>query len=149
MNSEKMEILKRLTFKVLQEVCFLFQSDSLSKEDPEKPPILVQVDCGDTYTLFLQFDPVLAESITTNFLGTTREEIDDNLINSTVTEITNMVGGNFINQLNLDTSAKLSIPQILDESWSEQDFTDLSHIEAETLQIDKRLLQVAIVEHEK
>jgi len=148
-NSEKMEILKRLTFKVLQEVCFLFQSDSLSKDDSEKPPILVQVDCGDTYTIFLQFDPVLAESITTNFLGTTLDEIDETLINSTVSEITNMVGGNFINHLDLDTSSKLSIPKILDETWGEQDFADLSHIEAETLQIDKRPLQVAIVEHEK
>jgi len=141
-----MELLKRLTFDILQEMCFLFQSDEPSSPDTGTKSILVRVDCGETYQIYLRFDSRLSETIAQNLLGTTSETLDDTLRNSALTEIANMVGGNFINHMNMDISAKVSIPQIVKSDWNEQSFDTPTRISTEWLYIDKRPLQLAIVE---
>lgn len=146
MTSEKMALLKRLTFEIMQKMCFLFPSDEPTSPEVSAGNILVRVDCGQLYQIYLRFDSRLAETIAQNLLGTTSEALDDTLRNSALTEIANMVGGNFVNQMNMDTSDKVSIPQIVESDWNEQYFEAPIRISTEWLYFDKRPLQLAIVE---
>jgi len=141
-----MELLKRLTFDIMQEMCFLFRSDTPDSPEVSGENTLVRVDCGKTYQIYLRFDSRLAETIAQNLLGAEAEAVDDTLRRSALTEIANMVGGNFINQMALDISTKVSIPRIVEKDWNDQEFDTPARISTEWLYIDKRPLQLAIVE---
>ncbi len=147
MNTEKIEILKRLTFNILKEMCFLFQSDSLSSAQPEETPILVRINCGEKYSLFLQFDPLLAHTIARNFLGTSEEDMEERLLKSALTEVANMVGGNFMNVTNMESTAHLSLPEIVEDGWRAFGHDPQIRVVTEAIKVNQRPLQLAIAEH--
>ncbi|HKJ69859.1 MAG TPA: chemotaxis protein CheX [bacterium] len=147
MITEKIELLKRLTFNILKEMCFLFQSEDLSSVQSEELPILVRIDCGKKYSLFLHFDPILAHTIARNFLGTAQEVIESPFLESALTEVVNMVGGNFMNATHMESTAHLSLPEIVEEDWRVFGHDPRTRIVTEAIKVNDRPLQLTIAEH--
>ncbi len=147
MKSQRLETLKRLTFKVLEEMCFILPSQSLRDESDERDSLIVHLRCGETSDLYLEFDARLVRIIAENFLGLDAFPEEADLIRSSVKEIGNMIGGNYMNSVNIPAENRLSIPEIVQSAWSPGERSPHYSIESETLYAEGYALTLTIVEH--
>lgn len=149
MRPLNLEILKRLTFKVLEESCFLLPTQPKTIEEYTTPPketITVKIECGDRYGIYVQFDNKLAPEIAENMLGLPLDEIEDDLIESSLKEMVNIIGGNFMNSTNIPTSAKLSIPEIISGPLEKSYSYPVSDTLTETVFLNDRKIKLTLVE---
>ncbi|MBD3275080.1 MAG: hypothetical protein GF372_07195 [Candidatus Marinimicrobia bacterium] len=142
MENKNLETLRNLTFSVLEDMCFLMRSEPEFSEASSATPIIVNINCGEKYDIFIQFDRMLAETIAQNLLGSPDTSVDQKLSISSIKEIANMIGGSFMNHLDMPASARLSIPEIVDPDFSEQ--LDQKQTESDVIYIDDRPLKLTL-----
>lgn len=146
MISQNLQTLKRLTFKVLEETCFLLQSQEISPGD-QSEVLTVHLRCGERYDLYFGFDERLTRAIAQNFLGLDHPSEDESLVVSSVKEIGNMIGGNYMNAVGLPAESRLSIPEIVGGSWSSGEVGPHYSIESEVYYADGYPVKLTVVEH--
>ena len=150
MKPLKIEILKRLTSKVLEESCFLLPTPPKKIDDfttPLSDLITVNINCGDRYGIYVQFDKSLSPDITENMLGMPADEIEPELIDSTLKEMVNIIGGNFMNSTNIPTSARLSIPEIVNGTIEQSHSRPVVDMLTDTIFLDERKIKLTLVEY--
>jgi CheY-specific phosphatase CheX len=118
------------------------RSEPEFSEASSATPIIVNINCGEKYDIFIQFDRMLAETITQNLLGSPDTSANQDLSISSIKEIANMIGGSFMNNLDMPASAKLSIPEIVDPGFSED--LDQEKTVSDVIYIDDRPLKLTL-----
>ena len=112
---ELLQNLKKVIFNVFQDMFFIFPEDG-EEIDPDrdicykKVAISIQKSGETTYLFQLYFTENQGRMMTENYLGQT-EEITDNLIEETLKEAANVIGGNFLNLFQQGYS--LGIPELM------------------------------------
>lgn len=147
MKPLNIEILKRLTSNVLETTCFLFQSEAGNGVQNTENQISVSIQCGTRFGIYLTFEQSLSQDIAENMLGMPPEELDKELTESSLKEITNMVGGNFMNAVNLPASTKLSIPEILQPKIEQGKIKPVTDMLSDVIHIDERPVKITLVEY--
>ena len=142
MENKNLETLRNLTFSVLEDMCFLMRSEPEFSEASSATPIIVNINCGEKYDIFIQFDRMLAETIAQNLLGSPDTSVDQDLSISSIKEIANMIGGSFMNNLDMPASARLSIPEIVELDFSED--LDQEKTVSDVIYIDDRPLKLTL-----
>lgn len=142
MDNKNLETLRNLTFSVLEDMCFLMRSEPEFSEASSASPIIVNINCGEKYDIFIQFDRMLAETITQNLLGSPDSSVGEDLSISSIKEIVNMIGGSFMNNLDMPASARLSIPEVVDPDFTEE--LDQKKTVSDVIYIDDRPLKLTL-----
>lgn len=142
MENKNLETLRNLTFSVLEDMCFLMRSEPEFSEASSATPIIVNINCGEKYDIFIQFDRMLAETITQNLLGSPETSANQDLSISSIKEIANMIGGSFMNNLDMPASARLSIPEVVDPDFSEE--LDQEKTVSDVIYIDDRPIKLTL-----
>ena len=142
MENKNLDTLRNLTFSVLEDMCFLMRSEPEFSEASSATPIIVNINCGEKYDIFIQFDRMLAETITQNLLGSPETSANQDLSISSIKEIANMIGGSFMNNLDMPASARLSIPEVVDPDFSEE--LDQEKTVSDVIYIDDRPIKLTL-----
>jgi len=137
---EMLTNLKTVIFKVFQDMFFLFPEDY--EEEPKFTKDIIRVNIAiykredDKKTLSFYFTESLAKMMTENYLGQ-NDELSDVIIQETLKEAVNVIGGNFLNSF--EESYNLGIPEISKPESEkniyekvEDDMNNLLKIETET-----------------
>lgn len=110
---EMLTNLKTVIFKVFQDMFFLFPEDYEEELKFSKDIIKVNIDIykreDEKKTLSFYFTESLAKMMTENYLGQ-EDELSDVIIQETLKEAVNVIGGNFLNSF--EESYNLGIPEI-------------------------------------
>jgi|GEM_PF-1899669 len=149
MAPRNLRTFKALTSDILEEVCFLLPARVGLEEEPAAQTITVHIACGNTTDLYLEFDARLAKVITGNFLGKSDEEtsIDSTMVTSSIMEIGNMVGGNYMNALDMPPDTHLSPPEIVESPWSDARERVHYSIATDTIFAEGYPIHLMLVEH--
>ena len=145
---EKLAILKQLTFKILENMCFLLETAPEISNENFTRSRSVKIECGSQYIVIVRFDENLALTIAENLMGMPRGELNPELIQSSVQEVTNMIGGNFMNELEMASDAKLSIPAPLEQDGIAPYLQPENALDTTTLYIDNYPLELTIIEQQ-
>ena len=91
---------------------------SQSGMDKNKPNMVCQLefsgDFSGCFTLLIPKD--LLSEMTENFMGESRENLEDEHLWGTLTEILNMICGNTLSKLDSKVPFKLDMPKVIDDS---------------------------------
>ncbi len=142
MENKNLKTLRNLTFNVLEDMCFLMRSEPEFAEASSATPITININCGERYDIFIQFDRILADTITQNLLGSEDMNVSEELSISSIKEIVNMIGGSFMNNLDMPATARLSIPEMVDR----QQLQDLEKqdVASEMIYVDDRPIKLTL-----
>ncbi|MCF7802828.1 MAG: chemotaxis protein CheX [Candidatus Marinimicrobia bacterium] len=145
----KLSILKKLTFEILEDMCFLLETaPEISRQDFESPRS-IKIECGQEYVVIVTVDENLSVTIAENLMGIPAKKLNRELVQSAVQEVTNMIGGNFMNQMEMATDAKLSIPAPITDGDMEQYLKPENAVNSTTLYINNYPLDLTIIEQRK
>jgi len=147
MKPLNIEILKRLTSKVLETTCFLFQSEENAAVNATKNEVSIRINCGTRFSIYLTFDQSLSANISCNMLGLSSDELTSEIQESSLKEITNMIGGNFMNSMQLPASTKLSLPEVISGGPEVGQSRPVTDVLSDTLYIETRPLKITLVEY--
>ncbi|MCP4154031.1 MAG: chemotaxis protein CheX [bacterium] len=107
--TEKISSLKHVIFDIFGDMFFLFpdeyDDDELGSVDFPKDWIkygLKITNESETFNLNFYFTPNQAKLMTENFLGEEAEEISEVIIAEALKEAANVIGGNLLNELDID-----------------------------------------------
>jgi len=109
--------------------------------------VTVNINCGSRLGIYVQYDQSLAPDITENMLGIPREEIEPDLIESTLKEMVNIIGGNFMNSTNIPVSSRLSIPEIITGDLDRSHSKPVVDMLSDTVYLDERKIKLTLVEY--
>jgi hypothetical protein len=110
---EMLTNLKKVIFKVFQDMFFLFPEECEEELKFPKDLIKVNIDIFNTEnerkSLIFYFTVPIAKMMTENYLGQ-NDELSEIIIQETLKEAVNVIGGNFLNSF--EDSYNLGIPKI-------------------------------------
>lgn len=118
--NQRLNLLKKVIFEVLQDMFFLFPDeldDDESFEKADNPTIYsfsIPIDGNGPFKLrfFLTFET--GKQMASNYLGEEEKDIDHKLIIETFKEAVNVLGGNYLNIIGTDHH--LGLPEYHDKT---------------------------------
>jgi len=147
MKPLNIEILKRLTSNVLETTCFLFQSEENPAVKTTENEVSIRINCGTRFSIYLIFDQKLSTDISCNMLGLSANELTDEIEESTLKEITNMIGGNFMNSVQMPATTKLSLPEVMNGGPEAGQSRPVTDVLSDTVYIENRPVKITLVEY--
>lgn len=106
--------------KIMTDMFFIFpdmneEGEQLTEGVPSTDNIKVGIHFNTEHYLLFNMDRALLKEMAANFMGLMPDDIEEEHLHSMATETANIIGGNYLVEIDPERECKLSIPRILEE----------------------------------